>query len=80
MRLSVWALVRTSDPLPGGRIAPEFEVKVTGTITKSGFGHKKKNQNQQKPRWESGIAETKISTQWLFRILSNCPRMDKKTS
>ena len=33
----------------GDRIAPEFEAKVTRTITKPGFGHKKKNQDQQKP-------------------------------
>jgi hypothetical protein len=33
----------------GDRIAPEFVAKVTRTITKSGFGHKKKNQGQQNP-------------------------------
>ena len=33
----------------GDRIAPEFEAKVTRTITKSGFGHKMKNQEQQNP-------------------------------
>ena len=33
----------------GDGIALEFEAKVTRTITKSGFGHKKKNQNQQNP-------------------------------
>lgn len=33
----------------GDRIAPEFEAKVTRTITRSGFGHKKKNQDQQNP-------------------------------
>lgn len=33
----------------GDRISPEFEAKVFRTITQSGFGHRKKNSDEQKP-------------------------------